>query len=73
MTGYGTDLGMNQARTQETQSQTPAEPRAVPLSEFRSRVPRLLDACRNPESYAGRASPLTRPGPRVSNDIDPVP
>ena len=42
----------------------------MPLSEFQSRLLRLLAAHRNPESYVAGASPLTRAGTRFSHDID---
>jgi hypothetical protein len=42
----------------------------VPLSNFQSRVLRLLAAHRNPESYVAGAAPLARSGPRFSRDID---
>lgn len=42
----------------------------MPLSNLQSRLLRLLAAQRNPESYVAGATPLTRSGPRFSDDID---
>jgi hypothetical protein len=42
----------------------------VPLSNFQSRVLRLLAAHRNPESFVAGAAPLAREGSRFSKDID---
>lgn len=42
----------------------------MPLSNFQSRVLRLLAVHRNPESYVAGAAPLARSGPRFSSDID---
>lgn len=42
----------------------------MPLSNFQSRVLRLLAAHRNPESYMTGAKPLACEGARFSRDID---
>jgi hypothetical protein len=42
----------------------------VPLSDFQSRVLRLLAAHRSPESFVAGAAPLARGGTRFSHDID---
>ncbi|MGA2401544.1 MAG: hypothetical protein ABSG91_07535 [Syntrophobacteraceae bacterium] len=43
---------------------------AMPLTNFQSRILRLLAAHRNPESYVAGSTPLNRDWPRVSEDID---
>ena len=42
----------------------------MPLSDFQSRVLRLLAAHRTPESFVAGAAPLARGGSRFSHDID---
>ena len=42
----------------------------MPLSNFQSRLLRLLALHRNPESYVAGAAPLARDGPRFSHVID---
>ena len=42
----------------------------MPLSNFQSRLLRLLAAHRNPESFVAEAAPLAREGSRFSKDID---
>jgi hypothetical protein len=41
----------------------------VPLSKLQSEILRLLAAHRDPESYVGGSTPLTRIAPRYSGDI----
>jgi hypothetical protein len=42
----------------------------MPLTNFQSRILRLLAAHRNPESYVAGSTPLNRDWPRFSEDID---
>ena len=42
----------------------------MPLSKLQSEILRLLATHRDPESYVGGSTPLTRNAPRYSEDID---
>ena len=42
----------------------------MPLTNFQSKILRVISAHRNPESYLARSTPLNRERPRFSEDID---